>query len=148
MQLTTAEHQADLEAVLSGEEILELQNLVRRVPVAEPIIRYAMQLTRMTRTGTPEAPDYVNEWVSWGAGPRATQYLILGGKARALLEGRFFVNTEDIRSVAHPVLRHRIVTTFSAEAEGITPDTIVDRLIEEVGAGERAAVKEHLPDAV
>ncbi|MBN2490997.1 MAG: AAA family ATPase [Planctomycetes bacterium] len=148
MQLTTTEHQADLEAVLAGPEILALQNLVRRVPVAEPILRYAIELTRMTRPGTPEAPDYVNDWVSWGAGPRATQYLILGGKARALLQGRFFVNTEDIRAVAHPVLRHRIVTTFSAEAEGIRPDTIVDRLIAAVDAAGRAALKERLPDAV
>jgi len=148
MQLTTAEHEAVLEPVLTGAEILELQNLVRKVPVAEPIIKYAMRLTRMTRASTEDAPDYVKEWVSWGAGPRATQYLILGGKARAVLKGRFFVNTEDIRAVAHPVLRHRIVTTFSAEAEGVTPDGIVDKLIEDVEAKDRAELKERLPDAV
>ena len=148
MQRTTAEHEAHVTPVLAGPEILELQNLVRKVPVAEPVIRYAMRLTRMTRTGAPEAPDYIREWVSWGAGPRATQYLILGGKARALLEGRFFVNTDDIRAVAHSVLRHRIVTTFSAEAEGVTADTIVDRLIEEVDTRDREDLKERLPDAV
>jgi MoxR-like ATPase len=148
MQLTTAEHEAQMEPVLTGAEILELQNLVRKVPVAEPIIRYAMRLTRMTRASTDEAPDYVKEWVSWGAGPRATQYLILGGKARAVLKGRFFVNTEDIRAVAHSVLRHRIVTTFSAEAEGVTADGIVDKLIEEIEAEDRAELKERLPDAV
>ncbi len=148
MQLTTALHEADLEPVLTGPEILELQNLVRRVPVAEPVIHHALRLTRMTRTGTPEAPDFIKDWVSWGAGPRATQYLILGGKARALLKGRFYVNTEDIEAVAHPVLRHRIVTTFSAEAEGVTADTIVDRLLESVAAEDRSSLAERLPDAV
>ena len=147
MQLTTAHHEVDLEPVLTGPEILELQSLVRRVPVAEPVIQYALRLTRMTRTGTPEAPDYIKDWVSWGAGPRATQYLILGGKARALLKGRFYVNTEDIRAVAHPVLRHRIVTTFSAEAEGVSADTIVDRLLESVAAEDRGSLAERLPDA-
>jgi len=148
MQRTTAEQEADMTPVLSGNEILDLQRLVRKVPIAEPIIRYAMRLTRMTRASTPEAPDYIKDWVSWGAGPRATQYLVLGGKARALLQGRFFVNTEDIRAVAHPVLRHRIVTTFSAEAEGVTSDSIVSRLMEDVDAEDRAGLKERLPDAV
>ena len=148
MQLTTTLHEADLQPVLTGPEILELQNLVRRVPVAEPVIHHALRLTRMTRTGTPEAPDFIKDWVSWGAGPRATQYLILGGKARALLKGRFYVNIEDIRAVAHPVLRHRIVTTFNAEAEGVTADTIVDRLLESVASEDQASLAERLPDAL
>ena len=148
MQLTTTLHEADLQPVLTGPEILELQNLVRRVPVAEPVIHHALRLTRMTRTGTPEAPDFIKDWVSWGAGPRAGQYLILGGKARALLKGRFYVNIEDIRAVAHPVLRHRIVTTFNAEAEGVTADTIVDRLLESVASEDQASLAERLPDAL
>ncbi len=89
-----------------------------------------MSRKRQTRILKGEAPDFTREWVSWGAGPRAIQYLILGGKARAILMGRYYVSTEDIKAVAHPVLRHRVLTNFSAEAEGVTPDTIVDKLIE------------------
>jgi MoxR-like ATPase len=131
IKLTTATYQAELREVLSGEDILSLQEIVRRVPVSDHVIQYALKLTRMTRVTKDEAPAYVKNWLSWGAGPRASQYLILGGKARALLQGRYYVSTEDIKAVAHPVLRHRIITNFSAEAEGITPDKIIDRLIAE-----------------
>ncbi len=148
MQATTSDTASDVKPVISGPEILELQSVVRRVPVAEPIIKYAMRLTRMTRVSTEEAPDFVKEWVAWGAGPRATQYLILGAKARALLQGRFHVITEDIDAVAHAVLRHRIVTTFSAEAEGVTSDGIVDKLIGAVRSNDEAGLRERLPDAV
>jgi MoxR-like ATPase len=136
IKLTTATYQADLAPVLTGQDILSLQEIVRRVPVSDHVIKYALRLTRSTRVTKPDAPDYIKEWLSWGAGPRASQYLILGGKARALLKGRFYVSTEDIRAVAHPVLRHRIITNFTAEAQGIKPDDIVDRLIADIPAAE------------
>jgi MoxR-like ATPase len=142
IKLTTATYEADLEEVLSGEDILSLQETVRRVPVADHVIGYVLKLTRMTRVTKPEAPDFVKKWVSWGAGPRASQFLILGGKARALLQGRFYVSTEDIRAVAHPVLRHRIITNFSAEADGITSDRIVDMLLDAVPAHEPESLTE------
>ena len=132
MRLTTATYEAGLEKLITGEEIRRLQHTVRRVPIADDIVQYAIRLVRATRVTTDEAPPFVKQWVSWGAGPRATQYLVLGGKARAILAGRFYVSAEDIQSVAHPVLRHRIITNFSAEAEGITADHIIDRLIESV----------------
>jgi MoxR-like ATPase len=130
MKLTTADYRANLQRVLSGPEIVRLQEIVRRVPIADHVLRYAIRLARSTRVSTPEALDFVKEWVSWGAGPRASQYLVLGGKARAILHGRHYVSTEDIKAVAYPVLRHRIITNFSAEAAGVTPDRIIDRLIE------------------
>jgi MoxR-like ATPase len=132
MRRTTAGIDHRVEVVLSGEQILRLQDTVRRVPIADHVIQYAMRLARATRVRTQEAPDFVREWISWGAGPRASQYLILGGKARAILHGRHHVSTEDIAAVAHPVLRHRIVTNFNAEAEGVTTDKIVDLLLEHV----------------
>ncbi|MEE8105688.1 MAG: MoxR family ATPase [Planctomycetota bacterium] len=132
MKLTTTNVTPDVTAVLGGAEILELQETVRRVPVADPVLRYAVDLVRASRVESPDAPDFIKEHISWGAGPRATQYLILGGKARALLEGRFYVSTEDIRAVALPVLRHRLIPNYSAEAEGITSDHIIDRLLETV----------------
>src|SRR5262249_30781650 len=115
--------------VLSADEILELQRLVREVPVTDHVIRYTLSLVRQTRVGEPGVPDFVNEQISWGAGPRAVQFLILGGKARALLHGRTHVSTDDIQALAKPVLRHRLVVNFSAESEGIGPDHVVDRLI-------------------
>ena len=108
------------------------RRLVRRVPVADDVIRYAIRLTRATRVTTPEAPKFVADHISWGAGPRAGQYLILGGKARAILDGRSHVSYEDIKAVAGPVLRHRILTNFAAEAEGVDSDTIIHRLLEEI----------------
>jgi len=135
MRLTTTTAVPTLHTVLGGEEILALQETVRRVPVADPVLQYAVQLVRATRLDSDEAPAFIRESLSWGAGPRATQNLILGGKARALLNGRFHVSTEDIRAVAHPVLRHRLITNYSAEAEGITSDRIIDRLLETVRAG-------------
>ncbi|MEK7484862.1 MAG: MoxR family ATPase [Planctomycetota bacterium] len=130
MKRTTTDYQAKLQQILTGDQIVELQNIVRRVPVSDQVIQYAMSFTRATRINQPEAPDFIKKWLTWGAGPRASQYLILGGKARAVLQGRFTVTTEDIRKVAHPVLRHRLITNFSAEAEGITTDKIIDKLIE------------------
>ncbi len=131
-ETTTAVFSTDVDEVLSGDEILMLQGIVRRVPVPAHVIHYALRLVRATRVREPDVPDFINEWVSWGAGPRAAQYLLLGGKARAALDGRTFVTTDDVRSVAYPVLRHRIIVNFNAESEGITTDTIVDKLIEAI----------------
>jgi MoxR-like ATPase len=132
MKRTTTLEESRVEPVLSGPDIQRLQEIVRRVPIADEVIRYVLRLTRATRVSKPEAPSFVKELLAWGAGPRASQYLILGGKARALLQGRPYVSAEDIREVAHPVLRHRILTNFSAEAEGVTSDKIIDRLLEEI----------------
>jgi len=106
-----------------------LTRIVRKVPVAEHVARYAMQLARLTRRQEPDAPDFVREYVQWGAGPRASQYLVLGAKARAVLLGRFFVNHEDIAAVTPPVLRHRLKMNFNADAAGVTADEIVRRLL-------------------
>ncbi len=134
VRLTTQTREMNLQHVLSGEEVMQLQDIVRKVPTADHVIRYALQFSRLTRkteTGGV-VPDFVKDYVAWGAGPRASQYLILAGKARALLKGRYHVSTEDIRQVALPVLRHRIVTNFNAEAEGIKSDTIVRKLMEHI----------------
>jgi MoxR-like ATPase len=128
---TTALQNDDVAAVLTGDQILELQTLVRKVPVSDHIIRYTLALVRQTRVGEPGVPKFVRDWLSWGAGPRAVQNLIIGGKARALLFGRVHVQTEDIQALAYPVLRHRILTNFTAASEGITTDVVVKRLIEE-----------------
>jgi MoxR-like ATPase len=132
VRLTTMGREVQLSHVLSGEEVIRLQDVVRKVPVADHVIRYALQFSRLTRKTEGNVPDFVSEYVAWGAGPRASQYLILAGKARALLKGRYHVSTEDIRQVALPVLRHRIVTNFNAEAEGIKSDTIVKKLIDAI----------------
>ncbi len=131
-ETTTAVFSTEVDEVLPSDEILRLQEIVRRVPVPPHVIEYALRLVRATRVGEGDVPDFVNEWITWGAGTRAAQYLLLGGKARAALDGRTFATTDDVRAVAHPVLRHRIITNFQAESEGIVPDAIVDRLIEVV----------------
>jgi MoxR-like ATPase len=132
VRLTTMNRKIELDHILSGEEIIQLQETVRKVPVADHVIRYALQLTRLTRVSEGGVPDFIKDFVGWGAGPRASQYLILAGKARALLKGRYHVSTEDIRQVALPVLRHRIVTNFNAEAEGMRSDAIVRKLIDHI----------------
>lgn len=129
---TTADVVPNLETTLSSEEILSLQNIVRRVPVAEHVARYALRFTRLTRREKGEVPQFVRDYVSWGAGPRASQYLVLAAKARAVLHGRYHAECEDVRAVVAPVLRHRIVTNFNAEAEGVKPDHIIRKLIEVV----------------
>ena len=134
VRLTTAGASVELQSVLSAEDVLSLQALVRKVPVADHVIRYALQLVRLTRRGEPGVPAFVNEFVGWGAGPRASQSLVLAAKARALLQGRHHVSTDDIKAVAAPVLRHRIVTNFNAEAEGLNADDLVARLIDAVPA--------------
>jgi MoxR-like ATPase len=130
VEQTTAVHRPIVERVLSATDILEMQDIVRKVPVAPYVIRYAMKFTRLTRKDQGTVPEFVRDYVTWGAGPRASQFLVLGAKARAVLHGRYYVSCEDIRAVAAPVLRHRIITNFNAEAEGIKPDHIVQRLAE------------------
>jgi len=130
VRLTTAPRTIDLKHVLSAEDVLALQELVRKVPVADHVVRYAIHLVRQTRLGQPDTPKFIKDYVSWGAGPRASQTLVLAGKARALLHGRYHVSTEDIRAVAYPTLRHRVLTNFNAEAESVRPDDIVKMLIE------------------
>lgn len=129
-ETTTAVSNAEVGTVLDGEEIVRLQQLVRRVPAAPHVIHYALRLVRATRILETDAPEYVRDSVSWGAGPRGVQYLLLGGKTRAMLAGRNFVSTEDIKAVAHPVLRHRVITNFSAESMGVTSDKVIDQLLE------------------
>jgi MoxR-like ATPase len=133
---TTALQTDNIRAALTAEEIIELQKIVRQVPVGDHVIRYALALVRQTRVKGAGVPEFVRDMVSWGAGPRSVQYLILGGKARALLYGRTHVSVEDIQALAKPVLRHRIVVNFAAESDGITTDDVVDRLIRETPARE------------
>ncbi|MFU8804665.1 MAG: AAA family ATPase [Bradymonadaceae bacterium] len=127
---TTSSYKEPLNKVLDAEAILRLQALVLRVPVSDEVVRYAVELVRKTRPADPSAPDFVRSYVSWGAGPRASQYLILGGKARALLQGRLTVSTEDVRALAPSILRHRLLTNFQAEAQRIDSDSIIERLLE------------------
>ncbi|MCC7171553.1 MAG: MoxR family ATPase [Planctomycetes bacterium] len=136
---TTAGDTAEPMPVLASDEILKLQQVVRRVPVAETVMKYAMAFARASRPGEAGVPGYVKESVTWGAGPRASQFLVLAAKARALLKGRPAVAGEDVRAVALPVLRHRILPNFSAEAEGITSDHLVTRIVETVPRAEADA---------
>ncbi|HGG56561.1 MAG TPA: MoxR family ATPase [Nannocystis exedens] len=129
---TTGAHEATIKPVLDPAMILELQAMIRRLDPADHVIEYAVRLVRATRPKDPSAPDFVQEFVSWGAGPRASQYLILAGKARAMLQGRLTVSRDDVRALAKPVLSHRVVTNFHAEAERIDSVTIIDRLIDAV----------------
>ncbi len=128
-ETTTANFDPRVEAVLTGEQIMQIQEIVRKVPVSPHVINYALALVRATRVHEGEAPEFVKEWVSWGAGPRGVQYLLLGGKAKAAIEGRTYVTTDDIKAVAHPVLRHRTITNFNAESEGINSDKVIDKLL-------------------
>jgi MoxR-like ATPase len=133
---TTSLMSEDIQPVLSGHEILDLQRIVRQVPVTDHVVDYALALVRQTRVGQEGTPDFISEQLSWGAGPRAVQFLLLGAKTRALLKGRTHVSTEDIQALAVPVLRHRIVVNFSAESDGITSDKVIERLIQETPAKE------------
>jgi len=127
---TTALESDDIRSVLEAAEIIELQKIVRQVPAGDHVMRYALALVRQTRVDQRKGiPDIVKEYVSWGAGPRAVQFLILGGKARALLNGRSHVTCEDIQALARPVLRHRLVMSFLAESEGVTPDALIGQML-------------------
>jgi MoxR-like ATPase len=130
LSMTTGTDEARIEAVASGEAIEQLHGVVRDVPAADNVVDYAARLVRATRPAGEEAPEFVRRWVRWGAGPRAGQSLLLGAKARALLEGRTVVDFEDIEAIAFPVLRHRILVNFQAEADGIDSDEIVRRLLD------------------
>jgi MoxR-like ATPase len=140
LRRTTEDRTTEIKAVLGAEEIFALQAIVRKVPIADAVLEYALRLTRQTRLTTGEAPAWIKEWLQWGAGPRASQNLVLGAKAHALLQGRFYVAAEDVRAVAKPVLRHRLITSFAAEAEGITTDKVVERLLQETPANESQAL--------
>jgi MoxR-like ATPase len=129
---TTRRYDVQLNPVFSAEEVLRIQGVVRKVPVADSVVRYAVRLAASSRPGQKGAPDFVNEWVNWGAGLRAGQALILGGKARALLQGRSHVTPDDVKALAVPVLRHRILPNFKAEAEGVDADKVVEKLLETV----------------
>ncbi len=130
---TTGPQDVELKPVVSGKEILQIQQTVRKVPPPEHVVDYAVRLVRSTRPSSTEAPDFVKSYVEWGAGPRASQYLILAAKTRALLDGRPAPTTNDVKSVAKQVLRHRVIVNFAAEAEGITSDDIIERLLDTIG---------------
>ncbi len=129
---TTGAEAPELESVLSGDAILALHKIVRRVPAADNVVQYAVRLARATRPNADKALDFIQQWVRWGAGPRAGQYLILGAKARAIVKGRYNASCTDVKSVASAVLRHRILTNFHAEAEGIDSNAVIEQLLETV----------------
>ena len=130
---TTSVEEQQVSPVLTGEEVLRIQSLVRQVPVADHVLRYVLRLVRSTRIReASEKPDIVQNYVSWGAGPRASQYLVLGAKAKAILSGASHVMPEHIRAVALPVMRHRIITNFNAEADGVTTDDVVNELLDRI----------------
>ena len=132
VKTTTMDVKGDPEAVLAGDDVLALQRVVRKIPASQHVVDYAVNLARATRPGDETAPDFIKNYLAWGSGPRAAQYLVLGAKSRALLHGRFNVSAEDIREIAKPVLRHRIFTNFNADAEGLTPDDLIEQLVAHV----------------
>jgi MoxR-like ATPase len=129
---TTSGKPAPIEAMFTGEDVKRFHEVVQRVPIAEDVIRYAVRLAAASRPGQASSPGFVNDWVSWGAGTRAGQYVVLGAKARALLAGRNHATVDDVRALVHPTLRHRILVGYRAEAEGVTVETVIDRLLETV----------------
>ena len=129
---TTSSHQPSLNKVIRADKILEMQNLVRKVPASSHVIGYAVRLVRSSRPEETDALPFVKEWTEWGAGPRASQYLILAAKARAVMDGRYVASTEDVKAVVPSILRHRIITNFKAQAEGISSVVIIDRLLQEI----------------
>jgi len=131
VQTTTGQTPQVLKKVISREDLLSYQDLVRRVPVAENVVEYAVDLVASTRPGSTIAPDFIKDWIEWGAGPRASQYLVLGAKAKAVLDGRPTPNIDDIKDLVLPVLRHRILPNFNAEADGLSADDILLKLLEE-----------------
>ncbi len=132
VKATTSQYLPELSRVITGKQIIAFQELVRRVPVADNVVEYAVGLATRTRPRNAEAPKFIRDWLSWGAGPRASQYLVLGAKTRALLTGRHTPDIGDVRAVTGPVLRHRIVPNFNAEADGVTAIEIVERLVREM----------------
>ncbi len=138
MRQGTADVQPTVSKVLHGEDILRLQHIVRRVPVADHVFHYAKRITRMSRPGTEEAPDFVNQWLTWGAGPRASMNLIMAAKAHAVLRGHHHVSADDVAAVAEPILRHRLIPNFTAQSEGITVEGIIKRLLRAVPKNQAA----------
>ena len=132
VRTTTSAFKPTVAKIFSPEEITNLQDLVTRVPVADYVLEYAVRLVRASRPTEPDAPDFIKKWISWGAGPRASQYLILGSKARALLDGRYAATCNDVRAIAKPILQHRIITNFHAEAEGKASLHIIDQLLDTI----------------
>ena len=132
VQQTTAGGSETIEPLFNAEDVQRFNDLVRKVPAAEDLVRYAVQLAAASRPSQDNTPDFVNEWVSWGAGLRAAQFLVLGAKARTLLQGRSHVTAEDIQAVAAPVLRHRVLVNYRAEAEGMTTQKIIEQLLDQV----------------
>ena len=130
VKTTTSQYDAQIDKVIDAKEIIEFQDLVRRVPVAENVIEFAVKTVKMTRPTNGNSPQFVKDWITWGAGPRASQYLTLAAKTRAIMEGRFTPNIDDVKVALLPVLRHRIITNFSAEAEGITSVEVINKLNE------------------
>jgi MoxR-like ATPase len=135
VRATTMELEATPEAILSASDILHVQKVLRKLPVSDHVVDYAVSLARATRPKEEGTPAFINEWLTWGAGPRAAQYLVLGAKAMALLDGRLNVSCDDVRRIAKPVLRHRLFTNFNADAEGVGPDQVIDKLIAAVPEG-------------
>lgn len=129
---TTSDHRPEIDTLFNAEDVKRFHETVRKVPIAEELVKYAVQLADASRPGREGTPDFVDQWVNWGAGLRGAQNLVLGSKARALFQGRSHVNIEDIQSLAHPVLRHRILPSYRAEAEGITVEKIIEQLVEHV----------------
>ena len=147
VEMTTKPMDADVRPILNGEQILAIQDVVRRVPIAEHVVRYVLRLVRSTRVSEDDVSEEIKKRVSWGAGPRASQYLILGAKARALLQGRKHATIEDVQAVARPVLRHRVLMNYGAAAEGFTSDKLVDLLLANIPAGESETLRdERLPE--
>ncbi|APZ95781.1 AAA family ATPase [Fuerstiella marisgermanici] len=140
VQQTTSKRREKIRSLFAGSVVSELNQVVQRVPIAEEVVRYAVRIAAASRPHQAGTPDFINELVSWGAGLRAGQNMVLGGKARALLDGRPYVATTDIQALAKPVLRHRILPNYRAEAEGITTETLVDRLLEQVAHPKQEAV--------
>ena len=132
VQTTTSQYKPELKKVLNAEEIINFQELVRKVPVADNVIEFAVNVANKTRPSNGNSPQFVKDWITWGAGPRASQYLILGAKTRAIIGGRFTPNIDDVKLVMVPVLRHRIITNFNAEADGITSLEVINKLMKEV----------------
>ncbi|MCG3178373.1 MAG: hypothetical protein BIFFINMI_00700 [Phycisphaerae bacterium] len=140
VKTTTTDLKSEPGGVLSGEDIAKIQRIVRRIPVSDHVVDYAVELVRASRPKEPNVPPFVQEYLSWGAGPRAAQFLILGAKARAVFRGRYNVSCDDVRAIAAPVLRHRLFTNFNADAEGLDADALVEKLL---GAVPEPSVKDY-----
>lgn len=133
VETTTSEYKPSLQKVVSAEEIIKFQDLIRKVPVSDNVIRFAVQVANMTRPSNGNSPKFIKDWINWGAGPRASQYMILAAKAKSVIDGRFTPNIDDVKNAMIPVLRHRIITNFNAEADGITTVNVIEKMMSELG---------------